>query len=129
LAGVSVVVVVVFFSVSTGASVVVVEVVEVVAGVGVVLLVVVFLEQPIMVVAPKRMRAARPVDLNMGALYRNSTTLSIRDPTRCAREVTEGRKTTAEMPYKRSSIPEHLVLQTVGDLGRGLVEGTTCSTA
>ena len=77
LAGVSVVVVVVFFSVSTGASVVVVVVVLVVSvAVGVVLLVVVFLEQPTMEVAPRRMRAARPVDLNMALLYRNPRSVS-----------------------------------------------------
>jgi hypothetical protein len=69
-AGVVVVVVVVFLSVSTGASVVVVLLVVVVAGAGEAgVMLLVFLEQPTMVVAPMRMRAARLVDLNMRVLY------------------------------------------------------------
>jgi hypothetical protein len=64
-----VVVVVVFLSVSTGASVVVVLLV-VVAGAGAAgVMLLVFLEQPTMVVAPIRMSATRLVDFNMRVLY------------------------------------------------------------
>jgi hypothetical protein len=79
-AGVVVVVVVVFLSVSTGASVVVVLLVVVVVGAGEAgVMLLVFLEQPTMVVAPNKMRAAKLVDLNMRVLTSYPTIVSTID--------------------------------------------------